>query len=101
MSLHDMLDFMQAAMMMLMRVFMFMLMMMMVVMLPVALLLAVYRDRKMSPGNASLYRSLRPDVDPRKAQNIQLRYKRAGVGKQLQQRRRQHISSGPHAAVQI
>ena len=100
MSLHDMLDFMQAAMMMLVRVFMFMLMMM-VVMLPVALLLAVYRDRKMSPGNAALYRGLRPDVDPRKAQSIQLRYKRAGVGKQLQQRRRQHISSGPHAAVQI
>ena len=82
-----------------MPVVMLMVMVMLVVVL--ALCVAVHRHGDMGAGDAALFRPFQAVCYPGNTQAVETLDKFVGLGQQLQQGRRQHISCGAHAAVQI
>ena len=80
-------------------VVMVVLMVMVVVML--TLCMAVHRHGDVSSGDAALFRLFPVIGHTGNTQAVETLDKFVGLGQQLQQRRRQHISGGAHAAVQI
>ena len=65
------------------------------------LFLAIHRDGHLRAGNAALDGLRRGKTHAGHAERVQLRERRLPVGRQLQQRRRQHIAGRAHGAVEI
>ena len=77
------------------------LMVVVVMMVVVMLRFPVHRHGDSGAGDAALFRPFQAVCYPGNTQAVETLDKFVGPGQQLQQRRRQHISGGAHAAVQI
>ena len=77
------------------------LMVVVVMMVVVMLRFPVHRHGDSGAGDAALFGLLQAVCYPGNTQAVETLDKFVGLGQQLQQRRRQHISGGAHAAVQI
>ena len=95
----QMADLLHAAVVMVVLMVVLMVMVMLVVVL--ALCVAVHRHGDVSAGDAALFRPFQAVCYPGNTQAVETLDKFVGLGQQLQQGRRQHISCGAHAAVQI